>query len=43
MHGKLHFTPVLNIGKRSRDDADVKAAFAAVVKQKKKSAPKGAE
>lgn len=27
----------------SRDDADVKAAFAAVVKQKKKSAPKGAE
>lgn len=27
----------------SRDDADVKAAFEAVVKQKKKSAPKGAE
>ncbi|WP_411749456.1 hypothetical protein [Serratia marcescens] len=27
----------------SRDDADVKAAFDAVVKQKKKSAPKGAE
>ncbi|WP_413501773.1 hypothetical protein [Serratia proteamaculans] len=27
----------------SRDDVDVKAAFAAVVKQKKKSAPKGAE